>query len=300
MPAPARLERGAFSHFPQGVEGPKTRERSETFLDHFSQATLFLNSQSENERRHMVRACRFELGKVERLGIRERVVALFREVDEEFARDVAAGIGVSLVGPARKPAPKKAARGKTVTASPALSLENQPRKSIKTRKVALLAADGVRAADVDATRTALHGGGAAVEVISFVLGPLRSEEGRPIDVDKTFLTASSVLYDAVYVPGGETSVAALLESDDASDFVHEAYRHAKPVASSGEGYELLADAGVAEVAQGPQAGGAKSKLVARRGVVAAPAGADGAFTEAFVAALAAHRHFERELETGTI
>ena len=274
------------------------RERSPTFLDPFTQASLFLNSQSEHERRHMVRACRFELGKVERLGIRERVVALFREVDEEFARDVAAGIGVSLVGPPReRAAARKPARGKAITASPALSLENQPRASIKTRKVALLAAEGVRAAEIDAARTALHGGGAAVEVISFVLGALHSEEGRPVDVDKTFLTASSVLYDAVYVPGGEASVAALLESDDASDFVHEAYRHAKPVGASSEGIELLADSGVAEVAEGQAARG---KLVARRGIVASSAGADRAFTDAFTAAIAAHRHFERELETGAI
>ena len=46
--------------------------RSETFADHFSQAKMFLDSQSPAERAHLVEAFQFEVAKVERPAIRER------------------------------------------------------------------------------------------------------------------------------------------------------------------------------------------------------------------------------------
>jgi catalase len=58
-------------------------------------------------------------------------------------------------------------------------------------------------------------------------------------IDFSLLTASSVLFDAVYVPGGAQSVAALVGDRDAVEFVLEAYRHCKPIAATGDGAELL-------------------------------------------------------------
>src|SRR5688572_874927 len=74
MQAPARD--GGFVTFPQAMDGAKIRERGDKFFDHFSQATMFYNSQSEPEKEHLVDALRFELGKVERPHIRERMVGL--------------------------------------------------------------------------------------------------------------------------------------------------------------------------------------------------------------------------------
>ena len=64
--------RAAASSYPERVEGHKIRNRSESFGDHFSQATLFWNSMSEPEKEHIIGAYTFELGKVERVFIRER------------------------------------------------------------------------------------------------------------------------------------------------------------------------------------------------------------------------------------
>ena len=50
---------------PSAIDAAKMRARGEKFFDHFSQATLFWNSQSEPEKEHIVQALRFELGKVE-------------------------------------------------------------------------------------------------------------------------------------------------------------------------------------------------------------------------------------------
>ena len=55
-----------FESYAERIDGQKIRERSESFRDHFSQATLFWNSQSDAEKDHIVLAFRFELGKVRR------------------------------------------------------------------------------------------------------------------------------------------------------------------------------------------------------------------------------------------
>src|SRR6187402_1367529 len=60
-----RVDGGAqgFQSYPEELEPPKIRRRSPSFDDHFSQATLFWNSQSTVEKDHIVAAFRFELSK---------------------------------------------------------------------------------------------------------------------------------------------------------------------------------------------------------------------------------------------
>ena len=50
------------------------RVRAESFADHYSQARLFWRSMTEPEQRHIVNAFAFELGKVETLAIRRRML----------------------------------------------------------------------------------------------------------------------------------------------------------------------------------------------------------------------------------
>jgi catalase len=299
-PALADPTRG-FRHFAQRLAGAKTRERSETFLDHFSQARMFLASQSQPERKHLADACRFELSKVERLHIRERVIGLFQKIDPGFAAEIAIAIGVSLPAPIAPPPnvlTKNAANAKDgrspVKSSPALSLANQPKTSIKTRKVAMLLATGAHIAEVDAIRSALTGHGAKVEVISMALGPMKSAEGRPIDVDKTFFNTSSVLYDAVVVPGG-TSARQLASDAAAVGFVRECFRHSKPIGATSEGIAVLA---AAELAGIEFAGGRDPHgIVASHGVISASGKDLTAFTRSFIDAMRAHRHFDRDLDS---
>ena len=54
--------------------GDKVRVRSETFADHYSQPRLFYRSMSEPEQRHIVNAFTFELSKVSRPTIRQRML----------------------------------------------------------------------------------------------------------------------------------------------------------------------------------------------------------------------------------
>jgi catalase len=53
------------------------------------------------------------------------------------------------------------------------------------------------------------------------------------------LIATSVVFDAVYIPGGEVSVASLTEEADALHFVEEAYKHCKPIAADAAALEFL-------------------------------------------------------------
>jgi catalase len=46
-PFQAKAAEGGFTSFVQRIDARKVRARSTSFFDHFSQATLFYNSQSE-------------------------------------------------------------------------------------------------------------------------------------------------------------------------------------------------------------------------------------------------------------
>ncbi len=81
-----------YTHFPEPVDGVKTRERSDRFLDHSSQATLFLHSLSAIERQHLMDACRFE-------------------IDPKLAEDVSVAIGVAV--PKSFPVPPSGTRAAT-------------------------------------------------------------------------------------------------------------------------------------------------------------------------------------------
>ena len=83
-----------FQSFPQPFEDDKVRGKPEKFAEHYNQATLFWNSQSDPEKQHIIRAFRFELTKVQVNTVRVRVVAQLRNVAEELAQGVADGLGL--------------------------------------------------------------------------------------------------------------------------------------------------------------------------------------------------------------
>src|SRR3984885_11683409 len=91
-PFQAKMAEGGFTSHTERIDAVKVRARSRSFFDHFSQATLFFNSQSEAEKNHLVNALRFELGKLTIPAIRERMVGLLTQVDKTLAAQVAEGL----------------------------------------------------------------------------------------------------------------------------------------------------------------------------------------------------------------
>ncbi|MGI5229787.1 catalase [Actinoallomurus sp. CA-142502] len=268
-----------YAHFQERVDGNKIRKRSESFADHYSQATLFWNSMADWEKDHIVAAFRFELGKVEPMHVREGVVRNLANVHHDLATRVAEGIGVEP--PAEPAGPVSDQR------SPALSQANSPTDTVATRKIAILAADGVDGDHVRAAMTALTEAGATCEVLAAVDGSLSAAAGDDVEVTRPLTTVASVLYDAVLVPGGDRSVQALAGDGDAVHFVSEAFKHGKAIGALGDGVSLL------EVARLTSVRRSDRETVADQGVVTGGT-ADGDFTEAFVTAVAAHRHPERD------
>eukprot|EP00762_Andalucia_godoyi_P008857 ANDGO_01162.mRNA.1 Catalase-2 len=82
--------------------------------------------------------------------------------------------------------------------------------------------------------------GAVVELVAPYGGVIRSVGGDGVAAAKTLKTASGVLYDAVYVPGGRGSVDSLLKLREAVRFLDDMYVHGKPICASNEGVDLLA------------------------------------------------------------
>jgi catalase len=280
-----------FTHYQEAVEGHKIRTRSESFADHYSQATLFWNSMSEVEREHIVAAFRFELGKVETKEIRADVVGLLDNVDRELAEQVAKGVGV--------PAPTGSVRDNHGRTSPALSQVARAREldaGIATRKIALLVANGVDGVGANRLASALRERGAIVELLAPEDGPVRSANGEDLTADRALNTMASVLYDAVAVACGPESVATLSADGYAVHFVTEAYKHAKAVAAFGAGVDLLHAAHVNSATASEEDDG-DDGVVVDKGVVTTTRAEDtvpDGFVERFAALIAGHRVWERE------
>jgi catalase len=250
-PFQAGVMQGGFTSFPEKIAAHKIRERSESFFDHFSQAKLFFNSQSEPEKNHLIDALCFELGKVETINVRERMLYLLSQIDESLAAAVSYYIGVhvpkALNSPLNQTMPADAdperyrsivKEGSLAISSP-LSMANTVKDSIRTRKLAILACDGVNEDNLNTVRDAVTAAGGICEVIAPKLGFIMSENDSSIPVDKCLLTSASVFYDAVYVPGGTNSVATLEADADAIHFLNEAFKHCKPIAADTDALQVL-------------------------------------------------------------
>lgn len=174
------------------------------------------------------------------------------------------GMKLGLEAPKGQPATRA---GKTK----GLSQEAGPKDSIKGRKIAVLVADGVTAADLKHMETALKKEGAMADIIGPHLGKLKGG----LKVDKSLATVDSVMYDAVYIPGGKESVTMLLGEDEARWFVREAYNHGKAIATTADGNDLLRALGIKDAP----------------GIVHEKNG-EG-LTTSFMEAIGQHRHWNR-------
>ncbi|MEX6664122.1 catalase HPII [Pseudomonas sp. W2-17] len=235
---PAGPQDGGFETYPERIEAHKVRERSPSFGDHFSQATLFFNSMSEHEKEHIIAAYSFELGKVEREHIRARQVnEILANIDLTLAKRVAENLGL----PAPKAATVKAqSNGKlTVDKSPLLSQANLLPADIASRKVAILVANGVDDKAVAAMKAAVEAEGAHAKVLGPTSAPVKTASGASLAVDASMEGLPSVAFDAVFIPGGDASIKALSGDGVALHYVLEAYKHLKAIAYAGDAQKLI-------------------------------------------------------------
>jgi len=295
-PYQAKISEGGFSSFEERIDAHKVRARSESFADHFGQAKLFFNSQTPEEKSHIVKALRFELGKVETTAIRVRMLGLLSQVDAELAEKVAIGLGATVPSTLEYPVNKGVSPEneggdqepktveQSVSSSEALSMINNPTNSptIESRRVAILCSDGVSESAVLNMKSALKKQGAKGFVIAPHLGSVLTDSDGALTANFSFLTASSVLFDAVYVPHG-LGLNVLAENDDAIEYLNDAYKHCKTIGADGDASELLSATAFASKITNDDPGV----------IVTSEVGSE-AFAQEFIAAMAKHRFWQRE------
>lgn len=234
---PVSAHNGGFSTYPEPVEGRKVRQRSESFGEYFAHPRLFWLSQTKPEQTHIINAFSFELGKVKRPYIRERVVDLLTRIDKELASGVAKNLGIELTEEQLNRAMPKPVNG--LNSDQRLSLYARGNQVLKSRRVALLVADGVSNKSVETIRKALEEEGVHPQIFAPHMGMIKTAEGSDIMVDGTIEGNPSVLVDAVIVPDGEASIKTLMADGDAKYYLRQAFKHLKAIGLPGNAKNMF-------------------------------------------------------------
>ncbi len=286
---PFQAGAAGFASFPKAVERnnapvDKVRGRPEKFAEHYAQAKLFFESQTEVEKAHIRGAFRFELSKLTVPAIRVRVISSLLNVSKELAKGLAKDLGIEL--PESMPRAMRNAPKTEISASPALSLTALPGDGgIATRKIAIVLADGVDADPITDLIEALNGAGAVTRLLGSRLGTVRSEDGEPLEIDATLENSPAVLFDALALPGGSEAVDALCLDGRTLEFVKEQYRHCKTILALGDSSKILSKAGIPLTLPAGDAD---------RGLLIEGQDGNDASTQSFIEAIGRHRHMERD------
>ncbi|TPG20616.1 catalase, partial [Variovorax ginsengisoli] len=262
----------------------KVRIKPEKFADHYTQARLFFESQTEVEKAHIGNAFRFELSKVTVPAIRERVVASLLNASPELAARLAQDLGMEL--PAALPKALENPAAPEIESSPALSLLARPGDGgIRTRKIAILVANGVEGASLGKLVSALVAAGAVPRLVGARLGTYVGAGGEKFAADATMENSPGFLFDALVLPDGAAAVESLSKDAHTLEFLRAQYWHCKTILAFGASEALL---GEAQIPLTLPDGSADAGLI-----LADAANADAAIAD-FISAMGAHRHFGRE------
>lgn len=120
--------------------------------------------------------------------------------------------------------------------------------TLKDKKIAFLATDGVEQVELTKPWKAIKEAGATVELISLKSGKIQGvhhdEKGDKFDVDKTVDAVSATDYHGLVLPGGVFNPDALRVNKKAVAFVRDFFDQHKPVAAICHGPWLLVEADV--------------------------------------------------------
>jgi protease I len=124
------------------------------------------------------------------------------------------------------------------------------RRTLKGRRIAVLAADGFEKVELTVPLRALRAAGAKVDVVSLRRGRIRGLNlnlpATRVRVDETVEQAGVDDYDGLLVPGGFINPDLLRQSAPARELVREFVESGKPVVTLCHGPWVLASAGLLE------------------------------------------------------
>src|SRR5690606_5114115 len=232
----AKIAEGAFNSYEERVDAKKIRTRSESFNDHFSQPALFYRSLAPWEQDHVIEAYTFELGKCKFAHIKQRMLWLISHIDNNLAEKVAIGVGIVITNAVEQPInqaisadadvkkhqPQK--KKNYLDKSPALSQAHTKFESIVTRQIAVLVANGFSMKNLKRMKDAFEKEGAMLKLIAPHGGKVICDEQMEHEVDASIVTTESVLFDAIYIPGGKKSIEKLQDEAKFIKFINEAFK----------------------------------------------------------------------------
>jgi catalase len=278
---PPGPKRGGFESYQARVDGDKIRERSPSFGEYYAHPRLFWLSQTPIEQQHIVDAFSFELGKVARAYIRERVVDQLASIDIQLAQKVGDNLGLTLSEEQRTRSAPPDVNG--LKKDPTLSLYATPGGSIKGRVVGVLLSDKPVAKELLTLLKGLKAQGVHAKLLYSRMGELTADDGSVLTINATFAAAPSLTVDAVAVPAGD--ISSLEKSGDARYYLLEAYKHLKPLLLAGDARRFKT---LLSVADKGEEGIAEGESVTK------------SLTEDFLGLLAAHRVWSRAAKIPTI
>jgi len=237
-------------------ESPNSDVAAISFDDHFTQARLFYLSMSPVEQAHIAQAYTFELGKCYETAIRERMLGVLAQIDADLCATVATGLGLTA---------PKSGKLADVEPSPALSQVGEQWPTAG-RIIGIVVDDGAPLEDVRAVRDAISAEGMLPLVVGPHGGVLDDGSGDPVVVQRTFLTARSIEFDAVLLaaaPGpaadakvpkdakaGHAVLAEVPVDPRVALLLAETYRQAKAIGGWGDVVSALTAAGCDPTAAG--------------------------------------------------
>lgn len=300
---PAKASEGAYIDYPAKIAGIKARTKSKKFLEHFNQAELFYNSLSEIEKAHVVAALGFELDHCDDPIVYHRMSERLADIDHGLATQVAELVGADPPQQSKRVSHGKKAKGLS-------QLEYLPSTpTIATRRIALIIADGYDGVAYTGLKAAITAAGA----LPFTIAPRRSaiyaagedkSSSKGVVPDHHLEGMRSTMFDSVFVPGGEQSIATLKKNGRALHWVREAFGHLKAIGATGEAVSFVKDACAL-----PGVTFSSGEVTESYGVVTATVSKPESFSEAWEAAkgatdfvsqyflaISAHRNWQRELD----
>lgn len=247
----SQISEGGFSTYQEHVSGNKIRSRSSSFSDHFSQPALFYRSLKDHEKEHLVSAYAFELGKCTYEHIQLRMLWIVSKIDQTLGQNVAKKMGLKV--PDTIDMPINQAIGANMhpiaqqpgdpihylESSAALSQTFLSSDTIASRQIAFLVAPGFDHQNHMKMKQQLEQENAVVHLIAPTGGEITCNAQKQHKIDATLLTTESVLYDALFIPGGQEAVQILSKQGKAIKFINETLKHCKAIAANDQAQRLL-------------------------------------------------------------
>lgn len=242
---PSPHPHGGFATIREKLEGIKSRNRSASFGDYYTQPRLFFLSQTVPEQKHIINAFTFELSKVARPYIRERIVDHLTRIDPTLATQVASNLGIRMTEEQKNRRPFSLTPYNLTSGDQALSLYRNNTAGLRSRRVNVLIGDGADEEVLQTITASLKSVGVHPMWLASHMGNITTSSGSLFPVLETFNSHPSVLVDGLIVADcGKEGTNTLVADGDAKRQVLEAYKHLKPIAVIGKAQNILEAVGL--------------------------------------------------------